>query len=216
MTPAHRFAAGIFDLGGVLIDWDPRYLYRKLFPDDEDAMERFLAEVTTRDWNRQMDAGRAWHEAIAELKQLHPEKADLIQAYWDRWPEMLGEVDADVARIIRDVRAAGLRVYAISNWSAETFPVARDQYPFLAWFEGIVISGEVGVAKPDARIFEALIERHGVEPSRTVFVDDSEANVVAAEELGFIGVRFADPGTLRADLERLGLLDRRAGGSGPT
>ena len=110
----------------------------------------------------------------------------------------------------------GVRLLALSNWSAETFPVARDRYPFLAWFEGIVISGEVGVAKPDARVFEALIERYGVEPSRTVFVDDSEANVVAAEALGFIGVRFVDPGALRDDLERMGLLGGRAGGSGPS
>jgi 2-haloacid dehalogenase len=145
-----------------------------------------------------------------------PDQRPLIEAYRLRWAETLGGPIDGTVEILSDLRERDVRLLALSNWSAETFPVARDRYRFLAWFEGIVISGEVGVAKPDARIFEALIERHGVEPSRTVFVDDIAANVVGAEELGFIGVRFADPGMLRADLVRLGLLDRRAGGSGPS
>ena len=179
-------------------------------------MERFLAEVTTQDWNEAQDAGRPWAEAVEVLAARFPDQRPLIEAYRSRWAETLGGAIDGTVEVLSDLRERGVRLLALSNWSAETFPVARDRYPFLAWFEGIVISGEVGVAKPDVRIFETLIERHGVEPSRTVFVDDSEANVVAAEELGFIGVRFADPGMLRADLERLGLLYRRAGCSGPT
>jgi len=206
LTTAHRFAAGIFDLGGVLIDWDPRYLYRKLFSDDEDAMERFLAEVTTRDWNRQMDAGRAWHEAIAELKQLHPEKADLIQAYWDRWPEMLGEVDADVARIIRDVRAAGLRVYAISNWSAETFSIAQAIVPELSLFDDRVISGEEKLVKPDPEIFLLACRRFGVPPGEAFFVDDFPVNVEAARAVGMTALQFTGAGDLRQALEKLSVL----------
>jgi 2-haloacid dehalogenase len=214
-SPTSPPTAVVFDLGGVLIDWDPRYLYRTLF-EDAASMERFLAEVTTQDWNAAQDAGRPWAEAIEVLSARFPDQRPLIEAYRTRWAETLGGAVDGTVEVLSDLRERGVRLLALSNWSAETFPVARDHYPFLGWFEGIVISGEVGIAKPDARIFEALIERHGVEPSRTVFVDDSEANVVAAEELGFIGVRFADPGTLRADLERMGLLDRRAGGSGPT
>jgi 2-haloacid dehalogenase len=178
-------------------------------------MERFLAEVTTQDWNAAQDAGRPWAEAVEVLAARFPDQRALIEAYRLRWAETLGGAIDGTVEVLSDLRDRGVRLLALSNWSAETFPVAYDRYPFLAWFEGIVISGEVGVAKPDARIFAALIERHGVEPSRAVFVDDSEANVVAAEGLGFIGVRFADPWTLRVDLERLGLLDRRTGGPGP-
>ena len=205
--------AVVFDLGGVLIDWDPRYLYRTLFADTA-SMEGFLAEVTTQEWNAAQDAGRPWAEAVEVLAARFPDQRPLIEAYRSRWAETLGGPIDGTVEVLSELRERDVRLLALSNWSAETFPVARDRYPFLAWFEGIVISGEVGVAKPDPRIFEALIERYDVEPSRTVFVDDSEANVVAAEELGFVGVRFADPRKLSADLERLGLLDRRAGGSG--
>jgi 2-haloacid dehalogenase len=204
-----------FDLGGVLIDWDPRYLYRTLIPDPA-AMERFLAEVTTQEWNAAQDAGRPWTEAVKVLAERYPEQRALIEAYHRRWPETLGGPIDGTVEILADLRRRDVRLLALSNWSAETFPVARERYPFLGWFDGIVISGEVGVAKPDARIFEALIERHDVEPSRTVFVDDSEANVAAAEQLGFIGRRFVDPDTLRSDLEHLGLLDRLGDGGRPT
>ena len=206
MAAPHRFAAGIFDLGGVLIDWDPRYLYRKLFPDDEDAMESFLAEVTTQAWNQQMDAGRAWHEAIAELKQLHPEKADLIQAYWDRWPEMLGEVDSDVAQIIRDVRDAGLRVYAISNWSAETFSIAQAIVPELSLFDDRVISGEEQLIKPDPEIFLLACRRFGVSPGEAFFVDDFPENVEAARTVGMTALQFTGAADLRQALEKLSVL----------
>ena len=214
-SPLSLSTAVVFDLGGVLIDWDPRYLYRTLFADTA-SMERFLAEVTTQEWNAAQDAGRPWAEAVEVLAGRFPDQRSLIEAYRLRWAETLGGAIDGTVEVLSDLRDRGVRLLALSNWSAETFPVARDRYPFLAWFEGIVISGEVGVAKPDARVFEALIERYGVAPSRTVFVDDSEANVVAAEALGFIGVRFVDPGALRADLERVGLLGGRAGGSGPS
>ena len=206
MAAPHQFAAGIFDLGGVLIEWDPRYLYRKLFPDDEDAMERFLAEITTQAWNEQMDAGRAWHEAIAELKQLHPEKADLIQAYWDRWPEMLGEVDADVAQIIRDVRAAGLRVYAISNWSAETFSIAQAIVPELSLFDDRVISGEEKLVKPNPEIFLLACRRFGVSPGDAFFVDDFPLNVEAARAVGMTAIQFTGAADLRQALANLSVL----------
>jgi 2-haloacid dehalogenase len=200
-----RPTALVFDLGGVLVDWDPRYLYRQLF-DDPDEMESFLAEVTTAEWNAYQDAGRPWAEAVELLVAEHPQRRELIEAFHGRWPEMLaGEIPGTVD-VLADVRAAGVRLFALSNWSAETFPVARERFDFLAWFEGIVISGDVGVNKPDRRIFEHLIEEFGIEPAAALFIDDSSANVEAAKALGFGTVQFTDAGALRRELVRLGLL----------
>jgi 2-haloacid dehalogenase len=153
-----------------------------------------------------MDAGRAWHEAIAELQQLHPEKADLIQAYRDRWPEMLGEVNADVAQIIRDVRAAGLRVYAISNWSAETFSIAHAIVPELSLFDDRVISGEEKLVKPDPEIFLRACRRFRVAPAEAFFVDDYPANVEAARAVGMTAVQFTGATDLRQALQKLSVL----------
>jgi 2-haloacid dehalogenase len=203
-----------FDLGGVLIDWDPRHLYRRLF-DDPDEMESFLAEVTTAEWNAHQDAGRPWAEAIEILAAEHPERRELIEAFHRRWPEMLaGEIPGAVD-VLADLRATGARLVALSNWSAEMFPVAVERFDFLAWFEGIVISGDVGVNKPDRRIFEHLIERFEIEPAATVFIDDSAPNLVAATALGFRAIQFIDATTLRNDLTRLGLLTGVQAGSPP-
>lgn len=195
----------VFDLGGVLIDWDPRYLYRQLF-DDPDEMESFLAEVTTAEWNAHQDAGRPWAEAIELLVAEHPERRELIEAFHARWPEMLaGEIPGTV-HVLAELRAAGVRLVALSNWSAEMFPIARERFDFLAWFEGIVISGHVGVNKPDRRIFEHLAEQFGIEPAAALFIDDSSANVEAATSLGFRAIQFTDATALRVELVRLGLL----------
>jgi 2-haloacid dehalogenase len=199
------FEAVVFDLGGVLIDWDPRYLYRSIFDGDEAAMERFLAEVTTPAWNAEQDAGRTWREAIDALIALHPDRRDLIVAYDERWAEMLGGAIEGTVAVLADLRAAGTRLAALSNWSAEKFPIARARYRFLDWFETIVVSGEVGIAKPDPRIFRHLLELTGLVAEATVYVDDVPANVAVAEDLGMVGLRFRDPGTLRDDLRRLGL-----------
>jgi 2-haloacid dehalogenase len=197
--------AVVFDLGGVLIDWNPRYLYRKLF-DDEAAMETFLADVVSPEWNGQQDSGRTWAEAVEVLSREHPEQRDLIAAYWHRWQETLGDAIGPTVAILEELRDAGVRLYALSNWSAETFPVARPRYPFLDWFDGIVISGEEKVAKPDPAIFRHLLDRYGLHPATTVFIDDSEANVRAAAAEGIVALRFVDAATLRGDLRRLGLL----------
>ena len=197
----------MFDLGGVLIDWNPRYLYRKLFDGDDAAMERFLAEVTTPEWNGLQDAGRTWAEAVEVLTREHPEHAALIAAYAERWPETLGEAIQPTVEVLDDLRRAGVRLFALSNWSAETFPIARPRYPFLEWFEGIVISGEVRIAKPDARVYRHLLERYSLEPATTVFIDDSAANVDAAGALGMIAIRFEGAEALRRELAGLGLFD---------
>jgi 2-haloacid dehalogenase len=198
--------AVVFDLGGVLIDWDPRYLYRKLLA-DEAAVEEFLATVCTPEWNAEQDRGRPFAEAVAELVERHPAHAAAIAAYHERWTEMLGgEVPGTVA-VLAELRAAGVPLYALSNWSAETFRLTRGRFPFLEWFDGLVVSGEERVTKPDRRIFELLIERFGLVPAATVFVDDSPANVAAARDLGIDAVRFRDADGLRRDLAARGLLD---------
>ena len=204
-----NISAVVFDLGGVLIDWDPRYLYRTLFT-DEVAMEDFLTTVTTPEWNRAQDAGRPWSEAVEELAARHPEKRELIEAYWRRWPETLGGPIEPTVAVLRDLRATGVRLYALSNWSAETFPIARPRYPFLDWFDGIVISGQERLIKPDARIFEVLLDRYELQPDQTVFIDDHVPNVDAAAALGIRALRFTDADTLRSDLRGLGLLGGEA------
>lgn len=202
---AARVEAVVFDLGGVLIEWDPRHLYRSLFQGDEAAMERFLAEVCSPEWNLALDAGRPWRPAIEALVAEHPERRDLIVAYDERWPEMLGGAIQGTVEVLADLHAAGVRLAALSNWSAEKFPIARARYPFLDWFETIVISGDVGICKPDARIYRHLLERTGFRPASTVFIDDSPPNVAAAARLGLIGLRYTDPPLVRRDLVRLGL-----------
>ncbi len=208
-------AAVVFDLGGVLIDWDPRHLYRQLFA-DEAGMEAFLAEVATAEWNEAQDAGRPWAEGIAALVDEHPERRDLIEAFHERWPEMLGGPIAGTVEVLADLRRAGTPVYALSNWSAETFPMARRRFPFLEWFDGVVISGDVGAVKPDPRMFEHLVAEHGLEPSTSIFIDDRADNVEAAIELGFSAIHFVDAADLRRALEDLGLLEPPDRGPGPS
>jgi 2-haloacid dehalogenase len=202
---AARISAIAFDLGGVMIDWNPRYLYRKLFGADEAAMERFLAEICTPEWNSRFDAGRPFAEGIAELVAAHPEDAELINAYWDRWPEMLGGTLDETVRIMRELRAAGYRTYALSNWSAETFPTTRGIYPFLDEMDGVLISGEVGIGKPDPGIFHELLSRFDLTAEETVFIDDWDRNIATASSLGIVAIPFVDSATLRGDLRRLGL-----------
>jgi 2-haloacid dehalogenase len=204
----NRPSVVVFDLGGVLVDWDPRHLYRKLF-DDPDAMESFLAEVTTAEWNAHQDAGRPWAEAVEVLVAEHPERRELIEAFHARWPEMLaGEIPGTVD-VLAELRASGVRLLALSNWSAELFPIARERFAFMSWFEGIVISGDVRVNKPDPRIFEHLAERFGIEPAEAVFIDDVPANVEAARHLGYRAVTFTDAAALRRELVALELLPPR-------
>ncbi|MGA9865576.1 MAG: HAD family phosphatase [Acetobacteraceae bacterium] len=195
----------MFDLGGVLIDWNPRHLYRKLFDGDDDAMERFLTDVCSNSWNLRQDAGRGWAEAIAELSARHPAHAPLIEAFRTRWAEMLaGPIEGTVA-ILRELRNAGTPLYALTNWSHETFPIARERYEFLSWFDAIVVSGAERLVKPDPAIFTLLMERHGLRAEQLVFVDDNPRNADAATALGMHGIHFVSPAGLRADLAKLGL-----------
>ena len=196
----------LFDLGAVLIDWNPRYLYRPLFGSDEAAMERFLAEIVPPEWNHQIDAGKPFSEAVAERIRDHPEYAGLIALWKDDWTKMLREPIAESVAILGELRRRGHRLYALTNWSAETFPLARSTFGFLDWFEDIVVSGEVKLAKPDPRIFALTIERCRLDPARTVFIDDSPRNVEAGSNAGLHGLLFTGPKQLRSDLVRLGLI----------
>lgn len=199
--------AVVFDLGGVLIDWDPRHLYRGLFPGDDAAMERFLAEVVTQEWNAEQDAGRTWQEAVDLLTAEHPHHAALIAAFRDRWVEMLGGPIAPTVDVLRELHARGIRLYALTNWSAETFPIARPRFPFLELFDGIVVSGDERVRKPEPEIFRRLLDRYALDPATTLFIDDLEANVIAARGMGMVATHFRDAARLRAELVRLGLLE---------
>ncbi|HEY9412890.1 MAG TPA: HAD family phosphatase [Jiangellaceae bacterium] len=199
----------VFDLGGVLVDWDPRYLYRTLMP-SEAEVERFLTEVATPEWNAAQDVGRTWAEAVETLSGQFPEHADLIAAYDERWLETIrGDIPGTV-EILGQLRAAGTPLYALTNWSAEKFPLARERFGWLAWFEGIVVSGEEQVVKPDPRIYRILLDRHGLDPAATVFIDDSRPNVDAAAAVGITALHFTSPEGLRDDLDGLGFtLDDR-------
>ncbi len=196
----------VFDLGGVLIDWNPRYLYRPLFGEDEAAMEHFLAEVCSGEWNREMDAGRAFSEAVAERQQLYPEHAELIALWQSGWETMLKDAIPESVDILRELKARGVRLYALTNWSAETFPVALRRFEFLSWFEDIVVSGQVRLAKPDPRIFDLMRERCQADPACTLYIDDVAANVEVAQSLGFHAVLFENPYRLRSQLTEMKLL----------
>jgi len=204
-----RIKTVIFDLGNVLIGWDPRRLYRQLI-EDEAQMEWFLREVCSSAWNEQQDAGRPWAEGTALLRAQFPEHAELIDAYHLRWKEtLLGPIEGSVA-LLQELKEHGVRLLALTNWSQETFPIARQLYPFLQWFEGIVVSGEERLVKPDPRIYQRLLERYQVDPATALYIDDSQRNVAAAEALGMHGCWFRDPVGLRERLVELGLLERDA------
>jgi 2-haloacid dehalogenase len=195
----------VFDLGGVLIDWNPRHLYRKLF-DDEAAMERFLEEVCHDAWNLEQDRGRSFADAIEEAALRHPDQRAMIEAYHSRWGEMLaGEIAGSVA-ILEELAEAGCELHALTNWSAETFPIARPQFAFLERFGTILVSGDERLVKPDARIFQLLLERIAHPAQRCVYIDDSLRNVAAAEALGFDAIHFTSAPALRAALTDRGLL----------
>ncbi|SRR5581483_4138342 len=198
-------SVAVFDLGGVLIDWNPRYLYRKIFT-EEAAMEHFLGSICTSDWNTKQDAGRTLAEGCALLKRQHPEHAQYIDAWQHRYEEMIAGPIHGTVEILSELRARGIPVYALSNWSSETFPAAQRRFDFLNWFQGILLSGKVKLVKPDPRIFQLFLETHSVDPERAVYVDDLPRNVEAASALGMHGVQFTDPGALRTELVSIGLL----------
>jgi 2-haloacid dehalogenase len=194
----------VFDLGNVLVQWDPRFLYRQLLS-SEAAVEEFLAEVCTPEWNEAQDRGRPFAEGITEAIERHPVHEPLIRAFFDRWDEMCPGLVAGTVEVLAELHAAAVPLYALSNWSLETFARVRHRFDFLDWFEGMVISAAEGIVKPEPAIYELLLDRFGLTAERTVFIDDAARNIDAARGCGLVPVLFTDADTLRQDLRRLGL-----------
>ncbi|MBC6991041.1 HAD family hydrolase [Hymenobacter sp. BT491] len=196
----------IFDLGGVLIDWNPRYLYQKLIP-DEQAMTAFLTDVASPDWNEEQDAGRSLAEGTALLVAQHPQHKELIEHFYGRWSEMLGGAIQGTVDILTELKnSQRYHLYALTNWSAETFPVALEQFEFLHWFEGIVVSGTEKSRKPFPEFYHLLLTRYNVAPQQALFIDDNLRNIHAAQALGLQTIHFESPEQLRAELQALGVL----------
>jgi 2-haloacid dehalogenase len=194
----------VFDLGNVLLDWDPRRLYRGLI-DDPAELDHFLTAICSPSWHYHQDSGRDTSEATMELQRQHPEHADLIGAFYSRWSEMTAGAFPATVDILRELHDAGVRLIGLTNWPAGIFEPARERFPFLSWFEGIVVSGEERLAKPDPAIFSLLLERYDVDPTTAAYVDDTAAHVETSRSLGMSGFRFTDVVTLRRDFASVGL-----------
>lgn len=192
-----RFDTIIFDLGGVLIDWNPEYVFREVF-DNEEEMHYFFAEICTHDWNIQQDAGRSLAAATEERVALFPAYEPHIRAYYGRWKEMLGGPIHETVEILETLhRQNDHQLLALTNWSHETFPTALELYPFLQLFEGILVSGVEKLIKPDPRIYQLIINRYNVNPERALFIDDNVKNVDGAKNVGLEAIHFQSSAQLR-------------------
>jgi len=198
----------IFDLGNVLINWDPNHLYKKIFADDEER-HHFLTHICTGDWNVQQDAGRTLQEATETLSAQHPDYKTEIEAFYGRWTEMIGGAIEGSVDILKQLKAENkVRLYALTNWSNETFPYALENFDFLQLFEGILVSGDEKLIKPDIRIYELMVSRYNIDPTKAMFIDDSEKNVMGSELIGIHGHHFTSPEKLRKELEELNLISK--------
>jgi 2-haloacid dehalogenase len=190
----------IFDLGAVLIDWSPDYMYRTVFADEQE-MRDFLTTVTTSDWNEEQDAGRSLHEGTEWLVAQHPHHEENIRAFYGRWIEMLGDAFEGTVEIFKELKDSGkYRIYALTNWSAETFPMAQEKFEFLGWFDGIVVSGAEKMRKPAPEFYQILLDRYNVNPQESLFIDDNYRNILAAEKMGINCIHFTTSEKLREEL----------------
>ena len=198
----------IFDLGGVMVDWNPDYVYKTIFNNDEE-LQAFYRDVCTPDWNEEQDGGRTIKEATETLVAQFPDQEANIRVFYDRWEEMLkGPVDGSV-EILRQLRnGKKVRLYALTNWSAELFPIALKRYDFLHWFDGRLVSGEEKIRKPFMEIYELLLKRFNIDPRHAVYIDDNPRNLTAPKQLGIHTIHFTSPEQLRKDLEELKVLPR--------
>lgn len=195
----------LFDIGNVFVHWGPRRLYEKLIP-DERQLDYFLSEVVTLDWHSEHDRGRSFREGADILSKKFPDHEELIRQFEPRWPETIGPEITGTSTILAELAARGIRLFALTNFSAEKWPEFRKSYAFTRHFRGVVVSGEEGLIKPDPRIFKLTIERFDLKPARTIFVDDRADNVAAAEKLGMIGHQFFNPESLHQFLAQESLL----------
>ena len=194
----------IFDFGGVLIDWNPRYVYREYF-DSEMEMENFLGNICTNEWNLEQDRGRLMSEGTKILQNQYPEYHDLISVFYDRWEEMLKSDIPENVELLYSLKSK-YKLFGLTNWSAETISVAHRKYPFLAEFQGIVVSGEEKLVKHDRRIFELILDRYKLDPVETVFIDDNTLNIEVANQLGLTSVHCDSPEGLKERLLNLNII----------
>ncbi|MES1216056.1 MAG: HAD family phosphatase [Bacteroidota bacterium] len=195
----------IFDLGGVLIDWNPLYVFGSYF-ESQEKLDYFFAHVCSSDWNEEQDAGKPIKESTEERIKLFPEWEKPIRDYYGRWTEMLGGPIQETVDIFRNLKQQeGLKIYALTNWSAETFPVALNLYEFLHWFDGRVVSGEEKMRKPFPEFYKVLLDRYNVNPEAAIFIDDNLRNVEAAGKLGIKSIHFQSSEQLKKELIALDL-----------
>ena len=203
---SNEIDAIIFDLGGVLIDWNPSYVFDKMF-DDEEKKKHFFENICTSDWNEKQDAGRPLEEATQELVRKHPEWKEYIEAYYGRWTEMLGGPIHETVDILRELKEKGrYKIFALTNWSAELFPIALERYDFLHWFDARVVSGEEKTRKPFPEFYELILNRFHLTAEETLFIDDNVRNAKAAEQFGIKTIIFNSPAQLRDELIRMAIL----------
>jgi 2-haloacid dehalogenase len=203
---SHPIDTVIFDLGGVLIDWNPRYLYRKILKDEEEVTW-FLENICTSDWNDQQDAGRSFQEATDMLVAMHPQWETPIRAWYERWTETISGPLHDTVEILRQIKASGrYKLLALTNWSAESFPWALDNFEFLHWFDGIVVSGTEKTRKPFPEFYQILFDRYNVLPAQAIFIDDNIKNITGAKNVGLPAIHFQSPAQLRGELEKMSIL----------
>lgn len=202
----HKIQAILFDFGNVLLEWNPRHVYRRYFPDDEAAMEHFLQEVDFMEWNAQQDKGRPFTEGVALLSREFPHYSGLIQAYQDHWSDSIGDPVSGTVDIMKRLKRAGYPVYGLSNWSAETFPLVREKFVFFDLLDDIILSGEVGQIKPEPEIYKIALQRIGRPAPECLFIDDSLANIEQARRMGFAVVHFKSPAQLEKELIALKLV----------
>jgi len=204
--PASTIDSVVFDVGGVLLDWNPEYLYRRLIA-DEGERRWFLTEVCSPEWNSAQDGGRSWADATSELSARFPEHTALITAYDERWEETVSGPIADSVAVLEDLHGAGFPTYALTNFSAEKWALAKNRWGFLDSFDGEVVSGAVEVTKPQPEIYQIFLDRYRLEPARTFYTDDQARNVEAARQIGIAAELFVDASTLRRQLIDRGVLD---------
>jgi 2-haloacid dehalogenase len=195
----------VFDLGGVLLDWNPDYVYESVFPDPEERIW-FYKNICTSEWNEEQDGGRTLSEGTEWLVKKFPDQEKNIRIYYDRWEDMLGGPLEGTVEILRYLKfKTHLKLYALTNWSQETFPVALKKYDFLHWFDGRLVSGEEKTRKPFKEIYERLIRRFNIEPQESIYVDDNLRNLVPAKELGFRTIHFNNPDQFKGELTAAGI-----------
>ncbi len=194
----------VFDLGGVLVDWNPRYLYKSVF-NDELKMNHFLSNICTGNWNELQDAGRSIQEATDILVGHFPEHENHIRMFYGEWKKMLKGPIQGTVDILKSLKNQEYRILALTNWSAETYPIALELFEFLHWFEDVLVSGREKLIKPDPAIFNLMIKRYSLTPSQTIFIDDNIKNVTVARELGLDGIHFTEPQNLQLQLSERGI-----------